>query len=255
MLGPVVRAFVYVLLSLPAVIVIMLSFTESRFLNFPPQGFTLQWYKRASENVPFMDSLAISLQLALCATVLALLIGGPAAFALNRYKVPGQAIFEIILLSPLVVPTVVLSLGLLQLLAYAGLARTITGLVVGHFLIVLPYVVRTMSASLSLLDRRLEHAAMNLRAPPLQVARRVTIPLLMPGILSAALFSFVTSFGNATVSMFFAYSGRTTLPVQIYTYIENNFDPVLAAVSTIVILVTVVLMFAVERLVGMERLI
>jgi putative spermidine/putrescine transport system permease protein len=253
-LGPPFRGAVYLLLALPAVIVVLLSFTESALLNFPPEGFTLAWYGKAWNSAPFMNSLLVSLQLALLATLLALALGGPAAFALQRYPVPGKRIIETMLLSPLVVPAVVLSVGLLQFLAWVGLAKGMLGLVIGHFLVTLPYVVRTLTASFALFDRRLEQAAMNLRAGPWQVARRITVPLLLPGILSAAVFSFVTSFGNVTVSMFLAYSGRITLPIQIYTYIENSFDPILAAVSTVVIVITIGLMLIVEKLVGMDRL-
>ena len=118
-------------------------------------------------------------------------------------------------------PLIVLAIGLLQLLTWLGLAGSFLGLLIGHAVITLPYAVRTIGASLSLFDRSLEEAAASLRATPLQVVRWVTLPVLLPGILSAAIFCFVTSFGNVTLSMFLAKSGQTTLPVQIFTYVET----------------------------------
>jgi putative spermidine/putrescine transport system permease protein len=112
-----------------------------------------------------------------------------------------------------------------------------------------------MTASLSLFDRSLEEAAMNLRATPWQVVRRVTLPVLLPGLLSAAVFCFVTSFGNITVSVFLARGNHVTLPVQIFTYVEHSYDPVLAAVSTLVIVVTLLVILLVERTAGLERLV
>jgi putative spermidine/putrescine transport system permease protein len=253
--GLVVRAAVYVTLALPAVIVVAASFTSGDTLRFPPDGFSLRWYWRAFESRPFMDALWTSTRLAFVATAISLSVGFAAAFAIDRYRFPGRGAFQTLALSPLVVPAVVLGIGLLQFLSWVGLNQTFAGLLVGHLLVTLPYVVRTLTASLLLFDRTLEQAAMNLRAPPWRVLRRVTLPLLLPGLLSAAVFAFVTSFGNVTLSIFLGFAGATTLPVQIFTYVEHNYDPVLAAVSTLVILVTLAVILAVERLVGMEKVV
>ncbi|MGE3149051.1 MAG: ABC transporter permease [Pseudorhodoplanes sp.] len=253
--GAPLRAFVYFLLALPAVIVVISSFNENQFMNFPPPGFTLRWYRGMWDSVPLMGALGTSMRLALLATFLSLLLGAPAAFALTRYEFRGNKTLQLILLSPMVLPAVVLSLGLLQFFALIGMARSNAGLVVGHVLITLPYVVRTLTASFLLLDRTLEQAAANLRAPPLTVARRITLPLILPGLLSATLFSFVTSLGNVTVSMFLSYSASVTLPIQILQHMEMNFDPIIAAISTIVILLTVALIAAVEWLVGVDRIV
>jgi putative spermidine/putrescine transport system permease protein len=253
--GALVRGSVYVLLALPAIIVIASSVSQTRFLTFPPQGFTLAWYERAFQSQAFMGSLALSTQLAVAATLLALAIGTPAAYAIERRRFPGRDAFHAFVMSPMIVPLVVLAIGLLQLVTWLGLRQAFLRLLVGHVVITLPYVVRTMTASLALFDRSLEEAAMNLRATPWQVARRVTLPILLPGLLSAAVFCFVTSFGNITVSVFLGLGGTVTLPVQIFTYVEHSYDPVLAAVSTLVIAVTLVVIFLVERTVGLERMV
>ncbi len=253
--GVAVRGATYVLLALPAVIVVASSVSRTTFLTFPPQGFTLDWYRRALESPAFMDSLALSTELAVAATVLALAIGTPAAYAIDRRRFPGRAAFQAFLLSPMIVPLVVLAIGLLQLLTWLGLGQPFLRLLVGHVVITVPYVVRTMTASLSLFDRSLEEAAMSLRATPWQVVRRVTLPVLLPGLLSSAVFSFVTSFGNITLSVFLSLGNRVTLPVQIFTYVEHSYDPVLAAVSTLVIVVTLLVILVVERTAGLERLV
>src|SRR5262249_2242068 len=127
------------------------------------------------------------------------------------------------------------------------------GLLIGHLLLTLPYVVRTLTTGLRLVDRTLEQAAMNLRASPLTVVRRVTLPLLLPSLISAAVFAFVASFVNVTLSVFLGTAGTATLPVQIFAYVESSYDPVIAAVSSLVIVVTLSVMLAIERLVGLDQ--
>lgn len=253
--GVLVRGSVYLMLALPALIVIASSVSRTRFLTFPPQGFTLDWYGRAFRSQAFMGSLALSTELAVAATLLALAIGTPAAYAIDRHRFRGRDLFHAFVMSPMIVPLVVLAIGLLQLVTWLGFGQAFLRLLVGHVVITLPYVVRTMTASLALFDRALEEAAMNLRATPWQVVRRVTLPILLPGLLSAAVFCFVTSFGNITVSVFLARGNQVTLPVQIFTYVEHSYDPILAAVSTLVVVVTLIVIFLVERTVGLERMV
>jgi putative spermidine/putrescine transport system permease protein len=251
--GWIVRPLVYVGLCLPAVIIVAASFTAGDALRFPPEGLSLRWYEAALSSDPFMNSLWTSVKLACLATIGALSIGLSAAMALDRYRFRGREVIRSLTLSPLVVPMVVLGIALLQFLAWMKLNQTYVGLLAGHVLITLPYVVRTLSASLVLFDRSIEQAAANLRATPWRVLRLVTLPILLPAIVSATVFAFVTSFGNVTLSIFLGTSRATTLPVQIFTYVEQNYDPVLAAVSALVILVTLVVIVIIEKLVGVER--
>lgn len=252
--GKIVRFVVYAALFAPVFIVIATSFTASATLRFPPEGFSLRWYEAALGSPQFMGALWVSVRLALAATVISLILGFAATFAADRFEFPGRAALRALLLSPLVVPMVVLGLGLLQFLAWVGLAQTFWGLLLGHILITLPYVARTLAAGTVLFDRRLEEAAMNLRAAPLTVLRRITLPLLAPSIVAAGVFAFVTSFGNITLSVFLSFGGEMTLPVQIYSYVESNYTPIIASVSTLVIVITVILLVSIEKLVGMERL-
>jgi putative spermidine/putrescine transport system permease protein len=250
--GAIVRPLVYVTLCLPAAIVIVTSFTAGETLRFPPKGFSLRWYQAAINSEPFMSALGASTRLAVAATILSLAIGLASSFAIDRFRFRGREAFRTLTLSPLVIPMVVLGLGLLQFLSWMQLNQTFTGLLIGHVLITLPYVVRTLTASFVLFDRTLEQAAMNLRAPPWRVLWRITLPLIGPALVSATVFAFVTSFGNITLSIFLGFAGETTLPVAIFTYVEHSYDPILAAVSTIVIFVTLVVIAIVEKLVGME---
>ena len=254
-LGALTRVLVYVMLALPAVIVVVASFTSGETLRFPPTGFSLRWYAAALQHSLFMAALWTSTYIGILASFVSLTIGFAAAFAIDRYQFPGRAAFRALAFSPLIVPAVVLGIGLLYLFAWMGLNQTIVGLLIGHVVITIPYVVRTILASLSLFDQTLEQAAMNLRARPSTVLRRITIPLLVPGILSAAVFAFVTSFGNVTVTTFLTYGGQVTLPVQIFSYVEHSYDPLLAAVSSLMIAVTLAVILAIERLIGSDRLV
>jgi len=253
--GLCIRFFVYCTLMLPAVIVVAASLTADNTMAFPPAGLSWRWYSAAVDSPQFMGALWASVRLASVATCLSMLLGFCSAFAINRYRFPGRNQFQTLALSPLVVPMVVLGLGLLQFFAWIGLNQSYVGLLIGHTLIMLPYVVRTLGTGLALLDRTLEEAAQNLRARPLTVIRKVTLPLMLPSLISAAVFAFVTSFGNVTLSVFLGMTGTVTLPVQIFTYVESSYDPILAAVSGIVIAVTLLIILAIERLVGVSRIV
>lgn len=249
-LSKIFQGFVYLTLILPGVIVVATSFSSGEAMRFPPNGFSLRWYYAFWESSLFIDSLTLSLKLAALATVFSLLIGFAAAFAIERYKFSGRETMRGFILSPLLIPAVVLGLGLMQLQAWIGLSETFAGLLMGHLVVTLPYVVRTLSASMVLFDRNLEQAAMSLRAPPATVLRTITIPLLVPGIISAGVFAFVTSFGNVSLSVFLGAGGNVTLPVQVLTYVEQTVDPLVAAVSSIVILFTLLAILIADRITG-----
>ncbi|WP_212289816.1 ABC transporter permease [Bradyrhizobium liaoningense] len=235
------------------VIVIASSLTAGRVLRFPPDGLSFRWYYAAASDDAFMSAFWVSTQLATIATIVSLVIGLSASFALARRDIPGKTLLLGAALSPLVVPMVVIGLGLLQALVCLRLNQSMLGLILGHVLITLPYVVRTLLSGLVHFDQNLEFAAMNLRAPPLRVLTRITLPILAPTMMSAAVFAFVTSFGNITLSIFLGYGGQATLPVQIFTYVEQSFEPIIAAVSSLVVFGTVGLLLVVEWLFGMSK--
>jgi putative spermidine/putrescine transport system permease protein len=247
------NALVYAIIALPAVVIVVASLDSSNALRFPPTGFSLDWYRRAFQNEAMMSGLRISLELAFFSTFFAMLVGIPAAYALARYKFRGRDIVQTVLLSPFVLPAIIVAIGMLQMLSMLGLTRSLAGLVLGHFVVTLPYVVKNMTAVFELFDPSYEQAARNLRANSWQTLRRVTLPMLFPGVLSSALFAFVISFGNLTISMFLAGTGTSTLPVQMYSYVDQSIDPIIAAVSSIVIFITTALIFVAGRLTGLQR--
>lgn len=253
--GWLVRLLVYLTLILPGVIVVATSFTSGEVMRFPPTGFSLRWYYAFWQSSLFIDSLSLSLKVAAIATALSLVIGFAAAFAIERYKFCGREVIRGFMLSPLLIPAVVLGLGLMQLQVWMGLSQTFLGLLIGHVVVTLPYVVRTLSASMVLFDRNLEQAAMSLRASPARVLGTITIPLLIPAIISAGVFAFVTSFGNVSLSVFLGAGGNVPLPVQVLAYVEQTVDPLIAAVSSVVIIFTLLAILIADRISGPKSVI
>jgi putative spermidine/putrescine transport system permease protein len=253
LLGKCFNALIYAIVALPAVVIVVASISSSSALSFPPPGFSLEWYRKAFQNGAMMSGLTVSLQLAVFSTVFALATGIPAAYALARYAFRGSAVVQTVLLSPFVLPAIIIAIGILQMLSMLGLVRSFTGLILGHLAATLPYVVKNMTVVFALFDPTYEQAARNLRANTWQTLRRVTLPILFPGVLSSALFAFVISFGNLTISMFLAGTGTSTLPVQMYSYVDQSIDPIIAAVSSIVIFITTALIFLAGRLSGLQR--
>jgi putative spermidine/putrescine transport system permease protein len=240
----------YMVMIVPILFVVAAAFSGGDSLQFPPESFSLKWFAAAASYKPFMTALVSSAQLAVLATVLALIIGVPAALALQRSTFAGKGWVQGLFLSPLIVPELVVGLALYQqLIAGLGTA-TFTALLVGHTALLIPYAVRVTGASLALADPFVEEAARGLGARPFKVFTSVTLPLLRPGIVSAALLSFVTSFNNVPLSLLL--QGRTfnTLPVSMLDYVQKSYDPMIAAMSTLILAATIVFAFIAERTVG-----
>jgi len=249
------QAIAYFVLALPSLVIVGASFNPGSVLTFPPQGLTLAWYVRAVETPAFTDSFLLSVELASIATVLSLLAGTPAAYALERYRLPGLQSIQTLLLSPIVIPAIVLGIGLLMFCNLIGIGQGLAALLLGHFVLTLPYVVRTLISSFSLFDVVLEEAAQSLRASRLVVWYRVILPSILPGLLSAAIFSFVTSFGNVALSIFLVSGSAATLPVQMFASVEHSSDPTLAAVASFIIFITGIIVLGIDRLAGLQRLV
>lgn len=253
--GYLIRGCVYAMMVAPAVIVLTASLTPGTLLQFPPDGISFRWYQRVWESVQFKSAIWTSTYLALLATGISLALGFLAAFVIDRFQFSGRAVYQSLLLSPIVIPVVVLGLSLLQFFATLKLTQSFVGLLAGHVLITLPYVVRTLLTGLSLFNKVLEEAALNLGASPLRTLTRVTIPVLMPNLIAASVFAFVTSFGNVTLSVFLAGPATVTLPVQIFSFVESSYDPTVAAVSGVVIVVTLLVILITERVIGVSQIV
>lgn len=249
------QVFAYFVMALPSLVIVGAAVNSSSVLSFPPRGLTFRWFIKAMETPAFTDSFLFSVELAALATALSLLAGAPAAYALERYHLPGLQAVQSLLLSPLVIPAIVLGIGLLMFCNLIGIGQGLVALLLGHFVLTLPYVVRTLVSSFSLFDVVLEEAAQSLRASRMVIWRRVIIPNILPGLLSAAIFSFVTSFGNVALSIFLVSGSAATLPVQMFASVEHSSDPTLAAVASVVLFVTGIIVFCIDRLAGLQRLI
>jgi putative spermidine/putrescine transport system permease protein len=250
----VLSVLVYAFLLAPLIVVVLASFNSADFLSFPPRGFSLRWYRALWESEVWGDSFRLSVLLTAVVTPLSLIIGTLAAYALVRYSFPGKGLVETLVMAPLVMPQIVLGIALLNYFSLLGLIDSLTGLILGHLVVTLPFTVRLVSISVHNLDPALERAAQNLGATPLQTFWRVTLPLLRPGIVAGAIFAAIISFGELAVTLLIAGARTTTLPLRIFNYTEYNFDPTINAVSTIFVLLALVLIIALDRLIGLVRI-
>lgn len=237
----------------PIVIVIIVSFSDSAFVVFPPPGFTLRWYAGLLRVEGFVESFLLSVRLALLVTVLALTLGTAAALGLTRYRFPGRDLCNTFLMSPLIFPPIITGIALLQFFSTLGVSSAFFMLTTGHTIITIPYVVRTVTASLQGLQGSPEEAARVLGAGPWQAFWWVTLPLIKPGLLAGGIFAFIVSFDNFTVSMWLKSAEHTPLPLRIYYYVENVMDSSVAAVSASMIFLSIVLIIVTEKLVGLRR--
>lgn len=246
-------AAMMIFILMPILLIIIISFSDGYFVSFPPAGFTLDWYSRVLSNREFTDALLFSTLLSLGTTLLSLLLGVPAAFALVRGRLPFASLCKGLLLSPLIFPVLITGLALLQLFTGYGWSDARINLLLAHTVVTSPYVVRTVITSLELINPSLEEAARTLGATRWATFRLVILPQIAPGIMSGAIFCFMVSFDNYPVSMWLADSENTPVPVVLYRQIGTVFDPSVATMSTLIILLATVVVITLEKLVGLRR--
>lgn len=244
------QAFVWTMLliiSAPTILMIPLSFGTGG-LNWPPQGFTLHWYETVLNSPVWTQAMLRSLLVGIGTGLLAMLIGTPAAFLLVRSDISGKAAWLAFILSPIVVPRMIIAVGLFYVFARLGLVGSAVALVLGHTVVAVPYVVMTMMAVLRNYDTRLDHAAQSLGAGPLATLRFVTFPILGAGMMSSFLFAFATSFDELTIALFATGGLNATLPKQFWDEVTLQVSPSIAAVSTCLFIFMGLLIFVAERL-------
>ncbi|MGW9022518.1 ABC transporter permease [Leucobacter chromiiresistens] len=254
-LNRIIVTIVYLFLLAPIIAVVIISFNDSKSLAIEFGAPSFQWYQSILENSELMDGARVSLITAVITAVVVLLLGVPVALAIARYEFPGKAAISGFFLSPLLVPGVVLGLGLLLVFQPVGLVGTYPGIVLAHFGVTVPYVIRTTLSSLTTSDMRCEEAARVHGANSFTTFRRVTLPIIAPGILAGGVMAFIISFDEAVISLFVAGSGHTTLPVEMFRYLQYRSDPGLAALSAILIALSVVIVLIVERAVGLRKVV
>lgn len=256
--GPVLRAYVaamVVFLLAPLLVIVIAAFSPSQFMVFPPPGVSWRWFTKVLNEPEFTHALWNSVVLGVASTVCAAALAVPAALVLARYRIRGRRELLAFFLSPLSLPTIILGIGLLFFTSRIGLGGSFLALLAGHVVLVTPYIMRTVLAVYAGINREIEEAAAVLGAPPIQTFFRVTLPIIRPGIVAGGIFAFLISFDEVPVALFLSNTETTTLPVSILSYLVHNFDPAVAAISTIQMLIVLVLLLVLERSFGIRHLI
>lgn len=242
-----------VFLAAPLVVVCLVAFTPDNMLTIPTLHFSLRWFVALFNDNGFITAFWNSIVLATLSATGAALLGVPAAMGLSRYQFPGRAALNGFLLSPLMIPPVVLGVALLRLFNEFNVNGSFSSLVLAHVMLIFPYSLRLIMASMVSLSREPEHAAMSLGASAWTTFRRITFPSLLPGILGGWVLAFASSFDELTATIFLASPATITLPVRIYMSMTETVDPMVAAVAVVIIVVTLGLMIVLDRLVGLDK--
>ena len=249
-IGTIVTTLTVIAVMTPVLIVAPMSLTTGSTVQFPPDGLSLKWYEAALNDPVWLDRIWVSLRVAVFVTVIAVLIGTMAAYALVRFDFPGKGLVWALVLGPLLVPLVVLGTGEFFVLATGwslgplhfggGLAGTVPGLILAHTVLAFPYPTILVATSLRSVDDNLERAAASLGAGPIHAFRLVTLPLIVPGLVGGAVFAFLASWDEVVVASFLTNSQVSTVPVGIFAGLNQTLDPTAAAISTLLLLVGLV---------------
>ncbi|MFC5431175.1 ABC transporter permease [Paraburkholderia sp.] len=237
-------------LVLPVLAIVPLSFSSSTFLVYPIPGWSLRWYQNLVMSDEWRMAAKNSFIVGPSATIIATVLGTLAAIGITKADFRGKALLMAILISPMIVPVVVVGVGMYLFFAPLGLANTYTGLILAHAALGVPFVVTTVSATLQGFNYNLVRASLSLGANPLTTFFRITLPVIAPGVMSGALFAFATSFDEVVVTLFLAGADQTTLPRQMFTGIRENISPTIAALATILIVFSTCLLLSLEWLRG-----
>ena len=247
----VLRGFVGLILLFliaPIMAIMPLSFNSETFFSYPMPGYSTTWYVDFFTNDRWQKALRLSFVLAFATTILATTLGTLAALGLARGNLPGRASIMAVLISPMIVPVIISALGMFFFYARWGLTGTMAGLILAHTALATPFVVITVTATLSSFDRTLMRAGASLGAPPHTVFFKVVMPLILPGMISGALFAFVTSFDEVVVIIFIASPEQNTLPRQMFSGIREQISPTITAAATVLILISTAMLVTVEML-------
>lgn len=247
-----VNVAVLAFLLAPIGIVAVFALNPTPYISFPPVGVTGRWFAKFFSGQEFMASFWLSLRVAVAVLALATVIGAACALALVRGGLPGARLLTAFFMSPLMVPAILTGLALFQVYLLLGIGRPIWGLVMGHTLVAVPYVLRTTLAVLQNFDRSVEEAAAALGASPARVFLEVTLPLIRPGVIAGGIFAFIVSFDQFPISLFLVAPRGETLPVVLFNYMKFDLDGAIAAASMVSILLALLVVLALERLIGLK---
>ena len=241
-------------LVLPLAVIVGSSLTATSYLAFPPQSLTLAWYGRVLGDSAYLAAFRTSTLLALAATAGAVVLAVPAALGIARYRFPGRAILAALLTSPLILPQIVLGAALLQFGSLIGLTRSFAALLVGHVVVVTPFVLRAVLPHFTPEQRALEEASADLGASPLTTFARITLPQIRGGLVSGSLLAFISSWINVELSLFNTTADLMTVPVRLFNDVQYTIDPSLAAISAITIGAAVIVILALDLTFGLDVL-
>ena len=242
---------VLVFLIAPILAIMPLSFNSETFFSYPMPGFSTKWYVGEAgffTNPRWTDALKLSIIVAVATTMLAAFLGTLAALGLSRSRIPGRAAIMAVLISPMIVPVIISAIGLFFFYAYVGLNGTLVGIILAHTALATPFVVITVTATLMSFDRTLMRAGASCGARPHTVFFKVVMPLILPGVISGALFAFVTSFDEVIVILFIGGPEQRTLPRQMFSGIREQISPTITAAASVLIVFSTILLVTVELL-------
>lgn len=252
MLYLLINSGILMFLLAPIAIVIVFALNPTPYIAFPPEGVSLRWFEKFFNSDDFMNSFWLSLRVAVVVLVLSVLIGASCALALTRGGLPGASVLTAFFMSPLMLPAILTGLALFQAYMLSGVGRPVWGLVMGHTLVAVPYVLRTTLAVLHNFDRRLEEAAAVLGASPVRVFFEVTLPLIRPGVIAGGIFAFIVSFDQFPISLFLVMPKGETLPVVLFNYMKFDLDGAIAAASMVSIIMALAVVLVLEKLIGLK---
>lgn len=250
-----VTALVYLFLIGPLLVIAAASFSDTNYLKFPGEGFTLRWYAQVLSVGSFGRAAQLSLFIALAGTGIALALGLPAAYALNRFRFKGKELIKTIFLSPVLIPCIVLGFIMLRYVVNQYNMEVIPSLLIGHTLLSIPYIMRVVTSSLANFDFAVEEAACNLGATRPYTFFHIVLPNIKSGIASACIMAVINSFNNVSLSAFLTGPGVSMLPIEIMSYVEYHFDPTIAALATILMVITLGVMLLIEKTLGLQSVV
>ncbi|MGV6876373.1 ABC transporter permease [Pseudochelatococcus sp. B33] len=239
----------------PMIVVLVASFTADGYISFPPRSFGIRWYQAVLDDRSFMNALRFSVEIAVLTAAASGILGVLSAVVLVKPSFPGRSLLVSLAMMPLTLPHIVLAIALLQLFGRLAIPTAPYALLASHVLITAPYVLRLTMTSLGGLDPRLELASFTLGASRTYTLRHVIIPLGLRGILAGILFAFLLSFDEVTIALFTALPGKMTLPAEIFSYASQGADPIIAAASGLMIIISAAFVIIIERWFGVLRLI
>ena len=238
----------------PVLVIVIESFTATDYVVFPPRGFSFKWYSEFLKRPEFVDSIIVSTVVAFCASIVATALGTGVAIALVRYKFIGQKLLQQLFVAPLSLPGLIFGLALLQFLARYGIPRNVLTMTLAHIIITMPFAIRFITVALIGVNRNVEMAAQSLGASRWRTFRYVTLPLIRPGMVASLVFAFILSFDEVAASLFVSSPNAMTLPVRIFVYIDQNYDPLVTSVSSLLVFAALIALIIIERTLGVGRL-